>query len=143
RRLALKFSQRRRLIGDSLKHPAAPRLRPIHVVGWRWKPGVVAIFSCVSTSAAVSLGAIGFSLSSVRISIGSDLPALEVDPRIDQCVDEVRDPGHHQTDEREDIERCEYDRIVAVDDAFEAEQPEAIQRKDGYDQQRAAEEGGD
>src|SRR5690606_16281606 len=94
-------------------------------------------------SAATSPGVMGLSLSSARTSMGSDLPALEVDPRIDQRVDEVRDQVHHQPDEREDVERREHDRIVAVDDALEAKQPQTVQREDGLDQQRAGEERAD
>ena len=70
----------------------------------------------------------------------SDLPRLEIDARIDPGVGEVGDQVHHQPDQREDVERREHHRIVAVEHALEAEQPEPVEREDRLDQQRAGEE---
>src|SRR6185369_3906670 len=71
----------------------------------------------------------------------SDLPRFEVDARIDPGIGEIGDQIYHHADEREDVERGEHHRIVAVQDAFEAEQAQPVEREDGLDQQRAGEEG--
>ena len=42
-----------------------------------------------------------------------------------------------QPDQREDVERAEHDRVVAVDRRLEAEQAEPVEREDHLDQQRA------
>src|SRR2546427_1588602 len=70
----------------------------------------------------------------------SDLPGLEVDPRIDPGIGEVRDEVHDQPDKGEDVERREHHRIVAVEHALEAEQAEPVEREDRLDQQRAGKE---
>src|ERR1043166_5534049 len=115
RRLALKFSQRRWLIGESEKRERARRGR---------------------------LSAAPDSTEGVRAST-SDLPRLEIDARIDQHVGQVADEIHREREQREDIEVREHDRIVAVEHAFETEQSEAVEREDRLDQQRAGEEGVD
>src|SRR5665213_4070133 len=71
----------------------------------------------------------------------SNLPRLEIDARIDPGVSQVRYQVHHHANKRENIERGEHHRIIAVEHALEAEQPETIKRKDGFDQQRAGEKG--
>src|SRR6266436_4999339 len=74
-------------------------------------------------------------------SSSSHLPGLEIDARIDQGIGEVRYEVHQQSDQREDVEGREHDRVVAVEHALEAEETEAIEREDGLDQERAGEEG--
>src|SRR5262249_12047815 len=118
RRLALKFSHRRLLRGESpIGFPVGGAASPI------------------GDTAAVSGGAMP-----VRTST-SNLPRLEIDPRIDPRVSEVRDQVHHHSDERKNIQRGEHHRVVAVENAFKAEQPQPIKRKNCLDQQRACEEG--
>ncbi len=58
-------------------------------------------------------------------------------------VGEVGDQVHHQPEQREDVERREHHRIVAVEHRLEAEQPQPVEREDRLDQQRAGEEGAD
>src|SRR5688572_13358841 len=82
------------------------------------------------------------SLAPVRAST-SDLPRLEIDPRIDPGIGEVRDQIHDEADQGENVEGGKHHRIVAVEDAFEAEQAEPIERENGLDQERAGEEGPD
>src|SRR4029079_14793471 len=78
--------------------------------------------------------------SAVVLSFTSHLPRLEIDARIDPGIGEVGDQVHDQADEREDVEIGEHDRVVAVEHAFEAQQPEAVEREDGLDEQRTGEE---
>src|SRR5215469_6329426 len=94
RRLARKFSQRRRLIGDSVK---------------RRRSGL-----------AKGSGAGTRAWAGVRWSI-SDLPGLKVDARIDPRVGEIGNQVHHESQQREQIERGEHHRIVAIEHALEAE----------------------
>ena len=61
---------------------------------------------------------------------------LEIDARIDHRVQHVADDLHQQPEQREDVERAEHHRIVALDRRLEAEQAEAVQRKDDLHQQR-------
>src|SRR5262249_21468785 len=70
----------------------------------------------------------------------SDLPGLEVDARVDEGISEVGNQGHHEPDQRQDIEVREYHRIVAVEHAFEAEEAHSVEREDGLDQERTGEE---
>src|SRR6266404_7843685 len=67
----------------------------------------------------------------------SHLPRLEVDARINPGVSEVGQQVHHQPDQRHDVERGEYHRVIAVEHALEAEQPDAVEREYGLDQERA------
>src|SRR5438874_4291924 len=71
----------------------------------------------------------------------SDLPRLEINPRIDPHIGQVGDEVDDEADERKDEERAEHDGVVAVENALEAEQPQPVQREDGLDQKRAREEG--
>src|SRR5215467_1870025 len=116
RRLALKFSQRRLLSGE----------REIaFVVGGASTPIV---------ETEISGG-----LMPVRAST-SDLPRLEVDPRIDPRVRQVRDQVHDNANEREDVERSEHHRVVAIENALETEEAQPVERENSFDQQRAREE---
>ena len=81
RRLRLKLSHRRRLIGESASLPLA---------GTRMGP------------AGVAIGVSG-ALSAVRAST-SDLPALEIDARIDQRIGEIGNQVHDQADQGEYVE---------------------------------------
>src|SRR3981081_1991463 len=83
------------------------------------------------------MGASG-SWSRMRAST-SHLPGLEIDARIDPGISEIGDQIHHEADQRENIEIGEYHRIVAVEHALEAQQPEPVEREDGLDQKRSAE----
>src|SRR3546814_19232738 len=76
-------------------------------------------------------------------SLISDLPALEVDAGIDDGVHDVADDHHQQAEQREEIERAEHDRIVPVQRGLEAEEDEAVPRKDHLDQQRTADQDGE
>src|SRR6516164_3628357 len=114
RRLALKLCQRRRLSGKSAKRcPSGGTASPI---------GACAVVS--GTSMVVR-------------SSTSHLPRLEVDARINPGVGEVGQEIHHQPDQRHDVERGEYHRVIAVEHALEAEQPDAVEREYGLDQERA------
>src|ERR1700682_3485360 len=84
RRLRLKLSHRRRLIGESARLPLA---------GARIGP------------AGVMRGVSG-ALSVVRAST-SNLPALEIDARIDQRIGEIRDQVHDEADQGEYVEICD------------------------------------
>src|SRR5215210_981122 len=77
------------------------------------------------------------------LSFISSLPRVEIDAGVDPRVGEVRDQVHGEADEREDVQVGEHDRIVAVHDGFEREQPEPIEGKDRLDEKRAREEGAD
>src|SRR5829696_8966333 len=59
----------------------------------------------------------------------SRLPSLEIDPRIDPGVGEVRNQVHDEAEEREDVEVGEHDRIVAVDDRLERQKAQSVERK--------------
>src|SRR4029079_8507729 len=99
RRLRLKFSQRRRLSGDSANRR-----------------------SLGGGSATTGVVGSGVGAFSVTRASTSDLPRLEIDPRIDPGVGEVGDQVHDKTNQGEDVERGEHHRIVAVEHALEAEQ---------------------
>src|SRR3984893_743815 len=86
-------------------------------------------------------GGAGSGASMAVRSSTSDLPGLEVDARIDPGIGEVGDQVHHEPEQGEDKERREHHRIVAVEQALEAEQAETVERKDRLDQERAGEEG--
>jgi hypothetical protein len=64
-------------------------------------------------------------------------------PWIDERVDEVGYDVQHGRDQRIDIYGREYDGIIAVDQGFEAEKPEPVEREDLLDQKAAREEGRD
>src|SRR5688500_9612067 len=84
------------------------------------------------------LGASGAVFASIR---SSDLAAFEIDARIDPGISEVGDQLHEQAKQRKDVERREHDRIIAVHQALEAEQAQAVERENSLDQERASEEG--
>src|ERR1700749_2540035 len=113
RRVALKFCQRRRLIGVSSNRPRR--------------------FLTTAPAGAADGTA-------VRAST-SHLPRLEIDARIDPGVGEVGDQIDHEADQRKDVERRKHHGVVAVEHALEAEQPQAVEREDRLDQERAGEEG--
>src|SRR6476646_6087836 len=116
RRLALKFSQRRLLSGE----------REIAcVVGGASTPIV---------ETEISGG-----LMPVRAST-SDLPRLEVDTRIDPRGGEVGNQIHDNADEREDVERREDHRVIAIEHALETKQSQSDERENDFDKQRAGEE---
>src|SRR5262249_4113678 len=118
RRLALKFSQRRLLSGESaIAFPVGGAASPI------------------GDTAAVSGGLIPARAST------SDLPRFEVDTRIDPRVCKIGDQVHDHTDKRENIKGGEHNRIIAVENALEPKQYETIERENGLDQQRTREEG--
>src|SRR4029079_3321903 len=99
RRLRLKFSQRRRLSGDSAN---------------RRNLG----------GGSATTGEVGSGVGAVSLTRAStlDLPRLEIDPRIDPGVGEIGDQVHHETDQRKNIERGEHHRIIAVEHAFKSKQ---------------------
>src|SRR6516164_643650 len=120
RLLALKLRQRRALSGDSVSQ-------------------------CSSTGTPMPsgpTGAVSGACGLTRAST-SHLPRLEIDPRIDPGIGQVGDQVHDQADQGEDVEIGEHHRVVAVEHAFEAEQPQTVQREDRLDQQGAGEECGD
>src|SRR5581483_12234416 len=73
----------------------------------------------------------------------SDLPRLEIDPRIDPHIGEIGDQTDHEAEQHKNIECAEHHGIVAIEHAFKRQQPEAVEREDGLDQERAGEEGVD
>src|SRR5262245_41254880 len=113
-RLALKLSQRRRLSGESANR-------------------------CRSGGTASPIGACAVVSGTVMVvrSSSSHLPGLEVDARINPGVGEVRQQVHQQPDQRQNVKRGEYYRVVAVEHALEAEQADAVEREYGLDQERA------
>src|ERR1700704_2250729 len=72
-----------------------------------------------------------------------NLPRLEIDARIDPHVSQVGKKVHEKAEQREDIEIGEHDRIITIDDRFERKQTKPVERKDRFDEERTAEEGGD
>src|SRR5262249_54466617 len=117
RRLALKFSQRRLLSGDRL---------------------IARLDGGASTPIVET--AISGGLTPARAST-SNLPRLEVDARIDPRVSEIGYQVHDHANERENIERGEYHRIVTIQNTFKAKQAKPIERENGFDEQRTGEEG--
>src|SRR5580700_8073759 len=83
------------------------------------------------------------SWSMVVLTSTSDLPRLEIDARIDPGIGQVGDQIHDQADEGENVEIGEHHRIIAIEHAFEAEQPQPVEREYGLDQQRAGKERAD
>ena len=79
------------------------------------------IGSCVSSLIAVF---------SIRPSAHAEIFSARIDQRIDKVCDEL----HHYAEQGKDEERGKHHRVVAVDDAFEAEQAKAGQRENGFDQ---------
>src|SRR5437588_10941342 len=119
RRLALKFSQRRQLIGESVK---PRRLR--------------------GSSASISGGGAGSWILTLVRSSTSHLPRLEIDARIDPRVGEIGDQRHQQTDQRKDVKRREHHRIIAVEHTLEPEQAQAGRPNASLAQPRAGKDGG-
>src|ERR687887_99358 len=118
RRLALKLCQRRRLSGES-----ANRCRS------GGTPSPIGVCAVVSGTLMV-----------VRSS-SSHLPRLEIDARINPRIREIREEVHHEPDQRHDVKRGENHRVIAIEHALEAEQADAVEGKNGLDEQRAGEEG--
>src|SRR5262245_801674 len=115
RRLALKFSQRRLLIGD--------------------------IF--IQRRSGAASGAVAASdLIPVRAST-SNLSRLEVDARVDPRVGQIGNQIHDHADQREYVKRGEDHGIVSIEHAFETKQAESIERKNRFDQKRPGEKGVD
>ena len=110
RRLRLKLSKRRRLMGESFKKPFCSR------TGARG-----------AEDALVNSGE-----GAVLIS---HLPRFKIDARIDPCVGEVGEQIHHEAEQRKNIEIGKDHRIIAVDDRFIREQAQAIERENTLDQQ--------
>src|SRR3990172_5068830 len=115
RRLPLKVSQRRRCRAESQG-------------GRRGSPWAV-----TSSMIVVSVGA----------SMRSHLARLEIDARIHPGIGEIGDEADDEAEQREDVDRGEPPRIVAVHHGFEAEQAKPIQREDRLDQEGAGKEGPD
>ena len=67
----------------------------------------------------------------------------ELHARIDDDVQQVADQLHDESEQREEVQRPQHDRIVAAHDRLVAQQPEAVEREQRLDQQRAREERGD
>src|SRR5579872_3841972 len=70
-------------------------------------------------------------LSSEGVASGAattalDLSTLKIDPRIGHDVHEIADQVEQQAEQREEVERTEHHRIVAVDRGFEAQQAEPV-----------------
>src|SRR5688500_9893476 len=86
RRLAVKFAQRRRLIGE--------------IVNSRRGGGI----SCPGSGVIVSSGVSGPGALGGVLASTSHLPAFEIDARIDPGVGEVGDELHEETHQREDVE---------------------------------------
>ena len=82
-----------------------------------------------------------FALIGLVVNLISDLTYTWIDARIDPGISQIGDQVHHHADQREDEERGEHHRIIAVEHAFEAEQAEAVEREDRFDQQRSGEKG--
>jgi len=78
-------------------------------------------------------------LSPSRESRGGQRPLglpsrLEIDARIDERVGEVANDLQAQPEQGKNVERGEYDRVVAAQRRFKAEQAEAVGREDDLDQ---------
>ena len=130
--MVLKFCQRRLLIGDSARRrgkgsgPSGP----------------------VGDSAGIRSGAsiLVFGRRAGRFAglvVHSHLPRFEIDARIDPGVGQIGNQINDQPDKGENVEVGEHHRIIAVEHALEAQQPEAVERKDGFDQERPGEERAD
>src|ERR1700738_4962009 len=74
-------------------------------------------------------------------SSNSDLPRLEVDTWINPSIGEVGQQIHQQPNQRQDIKRRKYHRIVSIEHALEPEQADTVERKDRLDEKRAGKEG--
>src|SRR5690348_4284836 len=81
----------------------------------------------------------GFS-AAMRASM-SRLARAEVDPWIDERIGQVGNQSDHEADECKDIEVREHDRVVAVEHALEAQQPEPVERENRLDQEGTGEKG--
>src|SRR3984885_13645229 len=126
RLFALKLPHRRALSGESSKLPGS-QPRPSGPAGSR---------------SGVNSGAPGLSVSlGTVLASTSHLPRLEIDAGIDPGIGEVGNQIHDQSDQCENIEIGEHDRIVAIEHAFEAQKPKPVERENRLDQQRAGKEG--
>lgn len=54
-------------------------------------------------------------------------PALEINARINQHIDQIANQVHYEGDQRINIKRAEDDRIIAVNDTFIAQESKTIQ----------------
>src|SRR5277367_1789815 len=131
RLFVLKLRQRRALSGENSK-PRGSAVRPIGPAG-----------SASGLSSSGTPGPISASTLLGRVLTStSHLSRFEIDARIDPGIGEVGNQIYDEANQRENIEIGEHHRIIAVEHAFEAQQPEAVQRENGLDQKRAGEEGG-
>ena len=71
------------------------------------------------------------------------MPALEVDPGVDNGVHHVADDLHHQTQQREDVQRAEHDGIIPLNGRLKPEQAQSVKRKHDFHQQRRGEQDAD
>ena len=69
--------------------------------------------------------------------------SVEFDARIHPNVTQVRHQPRHQADEGKQIQRAQHHRVVAADHAFIAQQPQAVERKQRFNQQRPREKRAD
>src|SRR5689334_19920207 len=67
----------------------------------------------------------------------------ELHPRIDDYVQQIADQLHEQSDQREEVQRAEYDRVIAADQRLIRQEAQAIQREQGLDEDRSRKEGAD
>src|SRR6056297_2172218 len=73
----------------------------------------------------------------------SPLPLLEINPRIDQHIHQVRQDTDHKANETEQEQRAEHHRVIAPHRRLEPQPPQTVERKDRLNQHRAAEEHAD
>jgi hypothetical protein len=62
-------------------------------------------------------------------------PCREIDSRVDQHIGQIADQFQQQSDQGEDVECGEHDRVVAVDRRLEPQEAETVEREDHLDQQ--------
>src|SRR6202051_2636796 len=118
------------LIGESSK-PRGTAMRPSGPAGSTFSGG------------AIPPSVTSLVFSARVLASTSHLPRLEVDARIDPGISEVGNQINDQSNERENVEIGEHDRIVAVEHALEAQESEAVKREDRLNQERAGKEGAD
>src|SRR5690349_4254097 len=69
--------------------------------------------------------------------------SIEFDTRVYPDVTEVADQFGEQADQGKEVQRSEHHWVVPPDHALVAEEAQAVQREQRFDQQRAGEEGAD
>src|SRR5580704_8924334 len=77
------------------------------------------------------------------LSSTSHLSRLEIDAWIDPGVGQIGNQIHDEADECKNVKVREDDWIVAIKDAFKAQQPKTVEREDGLDKQGAGKKGAD